>query len=167
MKKKTEIRFEIERDAYDRINKALEEYADFEIGGMLIGYQRDHNHFSISEATVADDIGQFRIASFIREPKKSIRVLVRRFKKQRHNYIGEWHSHPSFALYPSTNDMATMKGIIRDPDYGVNFALLIIAKLKRGEAQMAGFLFLQRIDGFAQATVTSKSDRMDSIDFVG
>jgi len=102
---------EIEQRAYDEIHRALEEFGDYEIGGMLIGYKRGENHFAVSEATIADDAQDFRIASFIREPLKSMKLLLKTYKIRRHNYIGEWHSHPRFNLYPSAYDVKTMKGI--------------------------------------------------------
>ncbi|MBW1613642.1 MAG: Mov34/MPN/PAD-1 family protein [Deltaproteobacteria bacterium] len=153
MKKKT-VTIEIEQEAYERINQALAKFWKYEIGGMLIGYQKGRNHFSISEATVADDVKHLSISGFIREPIKSMKLLLKAFKRKSHNYIGEWHSHPQFALYPSPADIKTMKGIISDPGYGVNFALLIITKLKNGRVNMAGFLFHKELSNFVEASIS-------------
>ena len=153
MKIKT-VTVEIEQSAYDEIQKALEEFGDYEIGGILIGYKKAENHFAISEATVADDSNGFNLASFIREPFKSMKALLKSFKMKKHNYIGEWHSHPNFNLYPSAYDVKTMKGILSDPGYGVNFALLIITKLTNGRPDIAGFLFHKKIPRFIQANIS-------------
>lgn len=152
------VTVEIEQRAYDEIHRALEEFGDYEIGGMLIGYKRGENHFAVSEATIADDAQDFGIASFIREPLKSMKLLLKTYKIRRHNYIGEWHSHPRFNLYPSAHDVKTMKGILADPGYGVRFALLIITKLEDGKPNMAGFLFHKKISNFVKASISQSRD---------
>jgi len=153
VRKKT-VTVEIEQGAYDEIHGALEEFGDYEIGGMLIGYKKGENHFAVSEATVADDAYSFGIASFIREPFKSMKLLLKTFRMRKHNYIGEWHSHPRFRLYPSDADVKTMKGILADPGYGVSFALLIITKLVNGKLNMEGFLFHKRLSNFIKASIS-------------
>ena len=163
MKIKT-VTVEIEQEAYDEIHHALEKFGDNEIGGILIGYKKADNHFAIAEATIADDTNSFNLASFIREPFKSMKVLFKSFRAKNHNYIGEWHSHPNFNLYPSAYDVKTMKGILSDPGYGVNFALLIITKLTNGRPNMAGFLFHKRIPRFVQADISGITNDKDRID---
>lgn len=102
------------------------------------------NQFLIHEATVADDVlGTF--VSFVRHPGKSLRKLRKFFKRhqfnyRKFNYLGEWHSHPSFALEPSIRDVNSMLEILRDTK-GVQFAILVIVKLALGKVQLKGFLF--------------------------
>lgn len=163
MAKKT-VTVELEQKAYDEIHKALERFEYNEIGGILIGYKKAENHFAISEATIADDVGNFSLAAFVREPFKSMKALLKSFKARRHNYIGEWHSHPRFSLYPSAHDIKTMKGIVADSDYGVNFAILIISKLENGKPDMAGFLFHKKMPNFIKATISGISDDRGIID---
>lgn len=157
MREKT-VTVEIEQKAYDEIRRGLEKFGDYEIGGMLIGYKKAENHFAVSEATVADDGNSFNFASFIREPFKSTKVLLKTFRRRKHNYIGEWHSHPKFNLFPSDYDVKTMKGILGDRGYGVSFALLIITKLADGKLNMAGFLFHKKLSGFVKASISYASD---------
>lgn len=163
MRKKT-VTIEIEQEAYNQMHQALKRFGNYEIGGMLIGYKIGDNHFSISRATVADDITNFNLASFIREPFKSMKILLKAFKRKKHNYIGEWHSHPQFRLYPSDADVKTMKGILSDPGYGVNFALLIISKLRNGKAEMEGFLFHKKLSNFVQASIFGGTTEKGKID---
>lgn len=155
--KYSQIKFNIEQPAYDRIRKALNNFGNYEIGGILLGYKKGRNHFAISDVTVANDINRFHIMSFIREPMKSLKILLKSFKKKRHNYIGEWHSHPRFRIYPSTGDITTMQGILNDPSYGVEFVLLIITKLNEGNVDMAGFLFHKKLKQFLRANVIYKN----------
>jgi proteasome lid subunit RPN8/RPN11 len=158
------VTVEIEQKAYDEIYLALERFGDNEIGGILIGYKKAENYFAISEATIADDADSFNLASFIREPFKSMKVLLKSFKMKRHNYIGEWHSHPRFSLYPSPHDVKTMSGILADTGYGVNFALLIITKLENGKPNMAGFLFHKKMSNFVKATISGIKNEKGRID---
>ena len=50
----------------------------------------------------------------------------------RFNYIGEWHSHHSFALTPSPRDRATMLEMITDSDLGARFLILLLVRLADG-----------------------------------
>ena len=47
----------------------------------------------------------------------------------RFNYIGEWHSHPSFEPVPSSADHKSMNAIIMDNKVGCNFVVLLVVKL--------------------------------------
>ncbi len=47
----------------------------------------------------------------------------------RFNYLGEWHSHPTFAPAPSSTDFDSMQSIVDNPDVGVNFLILLVFKL--------------------------------------
>lgn len=161
---KNKVNIEIEDQAFSQIHCALKEFGELEIGGILIGYKKGRNHFAISQATIADDIKRFKIASFIREPFKSVKILLNAFKQRQHNYIGEWHSHPNFSLCPSSTDVNTMKGIIHDPNYGVNFALLIITKLNNGAPNMAAFLFHKELPNFVQAQISKQKKNEAHID---
>jgi hypothetical protein len=47
----------------------------------------------------------------------------------RFNYLGEWHSHPTFEAVPSSTDVRTMQSLVSDPAVGVNFLVLLVARL--------------------------------------
>jgi hypothetical protein len=47
----------------------------------------------------------------------------------RFNYLGEWHSHPTFDAVPSPTDIRTMHSLVSDPAVGVNFLVLLVARL--------------------------------------
>jgi proteasome lid subunit RPN8/RPN11 len=73
---------------------------------------------------------------FIRNPtdhQAQLREFFARTSEdyRRFNYLGEWHSHPSFAAAPSITDIQTMQSIVSDPAVGVNFLALLIVKLSR------------------------------------
>ena len=48
----------------------------------------------------------------------------------RFNYLGEWHSHPSFSTTPSEKDVQSMLEIAGDPEVGANFVALVIVRLR-------------------------------------
>lgn len=71
---------------------------------------------------------------FVRDPANHNRQLQGFFDRvgrdfTRFNYLGEWHSHPTFAPAPSTVDVATMRSLVADSSVGVNFLVLLIVRL--------------------------------------
>ena len=143
------ITFEFSKGSQDKIIKSLEEYSPNEIGGILIGIKRNDNSFLITDVSISNELNQSHFASFIRGTQKAQQLLKKHFKNKTGFYIGEWHSHPSFSLYPSPKDISTMKGIIKDRNYHAKFALLTIVKLDTdGEFRSKGFLFHESLENF-------------------
>lgn len=104
-----------------------------EIGGVMVGEHVADDMFRIVDISVQRRGGT--VNHFIREPSHHKPFLADFFSKTGHdykrfNYIGEWHSHPSFEPMPSGPDFEVMYNIVEDPDVGANFAVLIIARLK-------------------------------------
>ena len=65
----------------------------------------------------------------------------RNFK--RFNYLGEWHSHPSFSVNPSQEDIHTMIDLVENGPIEINFAILLIVRLRywmRLEYSMTTFI---------------------------
>lgn len=125
----TELRVQIET--------ALRKAESNEIGGILMAEHVGENTFHIRSLTIQKRGGTF--ATFVRYVEAFLVPLRRFFRRtnhdyRRYNYIGEWHSHPSFAPVPSLTDHQTMRTIIEDPEVGANFIVLLIVKLN--ESQM-------------------------------
>lgn len=102
-----------------------------EIGGVLMGEHVGADCFRVCDVTVHAP-GTF--ASFIRALGTALRALEDFFSRtnrnyRKFNYLGEWHSHPSFRPEPSSSDDESMKEIVMDPKVGANFAALAIIKL--------------------------------------
>ncbi|MDE5446140.1 hypothetical protein GWG65_33045 [Bradyrhizobium sp. CSA207] len=116
-----------------------------EIGGVLVGEHVEGETFRIVEASVQRTGGS--AVHFVRDPKHSREFLDDFFVRtgndyRRFNYIGEWHSHPSFEPVPSTSDIKSMYDIVEDHDVGVNFVVLIVARLLlRSSLQLSATLF--------------------------
>ena len=116
----------------ERLIAALRKGGLREIGGVLMAEHIRDDLFRIADFTVQLHGGTF--AYFVRLVDgmlTSLRAFFRATGEDytRFNYIGEWHSHHSFALTPSSRDDQTMFDIVTDPDVGARFAVLLIVRL--------------------------------------
>jgi len=112
---------------------ALGQAGQREIGGILMGEHVGPDTFRVMEITMQRKRGTF--AAFIRIVEEILAPLLAFFDTNKHdytrfNYLGEWHSHHSFALVPSTRDHTTMYNIVMDSQLGAHFVLLLLVKLK-------------------------------------
>ena len=119
---------------HNLMKAALRKAGQREVGGILMGEKIGNNVFIVREITIHRH-GTF--ASFIRRIEDAIGGLRAFFKETgydyvRFNYIGEWHSHPSFEPYPSRKDDLSMLQIVKDETVGANFVALLITKLGPG-----------------------------------
>lgn len=94
------------------------------------------DHFIVRQLTVQ---GGGRFASFVRGTRSALRALSEYFRQSGHdytrfNYLGEWHSHPSFSVQPSHTDHRSMLDIVTNAKVGANFVVLLIFKLVDREA---------------------------------
>jgi Prokaryotic homologs of the JAB domain len=126
-----------------------------ETGGMLFAEHVGEDEFRVLEATVE---GTGTLASFVRLVGDGLARLDRFFRRTRHdyrrfNYIGEWHSHPSFVLQPSGRDDTTMIDIVTDPSTGALFAVAVIVKLEEGVLRAKAWAYFP--DGVRQDCETS------------
>jgi hypothetical protein len=116
----------------DDIREALLRVGLREIGGVLMGEHVGLDTFRVSHITIQKRGGTF--ATFVRIVNDILGPLQRFFSATKHeykrfNYMGEWHSHHSFALRPSEADHVTMEEIANDSELGARFVLLFLVKL--------------------------------------
>ena len=114
-----------------KVQDALLRSGKREVGGVMMAEHTSVNTFIVRDLTVHRR-GTF--ASFIRRIEEAWSTLTRFFESTKHdyehfNYIGEWHSHPSFEIFPSGRDHQSMREIISDSSVGANFVVLMIVKL--------------------------------------
>ena len=108
-----------------------------EVGGIIMAEHVAENSFRVQSLTLQRRGGSF--ASFLRAVESFLGPLRNFFRQTdynyaKFNYIGEWHSHPSFVPAPSNTDHQTMLSIISDPQVGAFFVVLLIVKLsEKGE----------------------------------
>jgi integrative and conjugative element protein (TIGR02256 family) len=116
-----------------------------EIGGVLLGELVKPGTFKIAEITIQRSGGTF--CHFTRDPKLHEKAIEAFFERtghnyERFNYLGEWHSHPSFSTRPSASDVRSMFRIVSEPDVGANFAALVILRLaSRTELEISAYAF--------------------------
>jgi integrative and conjugative element protein (TIGR02256 family) len=127
-----------------RLRRELRSAGNREIGGLLMGEDLGNGDFKVVEISVQRSGGTE--ACFIRKPKDHQTELDTFFARtgndySRFNYLGEWHSHPSFTSNPSMPDLATMLAIVNDPAAGSNFLVLLIARLAGKQVEATATLF--------------------------
>jgi [CysO sulfur-carrier protein]-S-L-cysteine hydrolase len=116
-----------------RFRAALGKAGRREIGGMLMAEQLAPGHFRIVDFSLDAFSGSH--TRFRRDPETHRKTLDEFFERtgrdfQRFNYLGEWHSHPSFAVQPSLEDMETMTDIVGGRNPAIIFAVLLIVRLR-------------------------------------
>lgn len=119
-------------EQHELLLAALRKAGRREVGGILMGEHVGPNLFIVREMTVHR---RGAVATFVRRIEDAMGRLRAFFQQTEHdytrfNYLGEWHSHPSFTPYPSRTDDLSMLQIVQDEEVGANFAVLLIAKLE-------------------------------------
>lgn len=131
-------------DQVRRLRGALARAGTWESGGQLFGEQLAPSRFRVTDLTVQRRLGAF--ATFIVDLVEAGQAAVEFFRRtghaySRHNYIGEWHSHPSFDVAPSAKDSRTMRELVAADDFRGSFAVLMIARLDGPELRTGAWLF--------------------------
>lgn len=120
-----------------RLQRELRRAGRREIGGLLMGEHIADELFRVVEISVQKAGGTD--ACFIRRPDDHRAQLQKFFAAtgndySRFNYLGEWHSHPSFEPLPSGTDLRAMQSLVEDSEVGVNFLVLVVCKRGAGGA---------------------------------
>lgn len=124
------LRVTVPPDVQAVLRSALARAKSRECGGILMGEHVGHNHFVVRSVTVQATGG---FAWFVRGVSSAVNA-VRKFLAsngndyRRFNYLGEWHSHPSFSVMPSATDNETMREMARTTA-GATFLVLLIFRL--------------------------------------
>lgn len=116
-----------------RLRTALRKGGRREIGGMLFAEQLKPGEFCIVDFSLDAYSGSH--TAFRRDPQTHVKMLEEFLQRtgrdfQRFNYLGEWHSHPSFSVLPSSEDADTMIDIVENPRSEITFAVLLIVRLR-------------------------------------
>ena len=126
----------LQRDQVEELHRELEIAGRREIGGILMGEQLAPSHFCVTEMTFQRRGGMF--ARFVRNARLALVALQQFFTRtghryKRYNYLGEWHSHPSFEPRPSDTDNVSMIDVACHQNTGANFVLLLITRLAEND----------------------------------
>jgi len=138
------VKVRLRPDQIRKLTTALRKAGSREIGGQIFGQRLGPLDFRAIELTVQARRGT--VMRFVVDLIQSARDALRFFDQTGHryrefNYLGEWHSHPSFQVQPSSVDLQTMRELVMDPEFRGSFALLIISKLEEGRLRLGGWLF--------------------------
>lgn len=102
-----------------------------EIGGVLAAEQVGDGCFLVVDLSVQRNGTS---SHFERDPVQH-REFIRRFhermghRPEHFNYLGEWHSHPSFPATPSDVDLRQMQDLAEDEEQQSTFLVLMVVKL--------------------------------------
>lgn len=125
------MRVEIAPDVRTTLRRALRAAGRREIGGVLMGEQIEPGHFRVVDLSIDNETGSR--AHFVRSPESHADALDAFFQRtgneyHRFNYLGEWHSHPRFAVTPSVQDAGSMIELVHG-ERGIEFAVLLVVRL--------------------------------------
>ena len=95
------MQIELGHDIRSRLRKALRQAGCREIGGMIFAEQLAPAHFRVMDFSLDAHSGSHTM--FNRDPDVHRQALDDFFRRTgqdftRFNYLGEWHSHPSFSV---------------------------------------------------------------------
>lgn len=126
------MQLKLPTDVLRRMRRHLLKSGSREIGGILMGEEIGDQEFQIVDFSV--DTSSGTRAQFVRDADHHDEALSAFFERTggeygRFNYLGEWHSHPSFSVHPSLQDMHVMQDLV-DGSGDVDFAVLFISRLR-------------------------------------
>ncbi len=126
------MQIELGNDIRFRLRKALRQAGRREIGGMIFAEELSPGNFLVMDFSL--DARSGSSSTFSRDPDFHRQALNDFFRRTGHdfkrfNYLGEWHSHPSFSAHPSHEDIATMTELVETSD-NISFAVLMIVRLR-------------------------------------
>ena len=138
------MRIRLPPDQAAKLDAALTTAGTREIGGQMFGEQLEPSDFRVTELTIQERRGSF--ARFIVDLLQAARDALKFFERTEHrytrfNYIGEWHSHPSFEVRPSATDADSMRLIVQDRGFRGHFAILMIARKDPSQLTCGAWLF--------------------------
>ena len=115
-----------------------------EIGGVLAAEQVGEGQFLVVDLSVQRNGTH---SHFERDPVQHAE-FIRRFhermghRPKRFNYLGEWHSHPTYPATPSDVDFRQMQDLVEDTEQKSTFLVLMVVKLGfQGEVRGSAYGF--------------------------
>lgn len=142
------MRLLLELEQLASLERELKNARSRETGGLLFGEHVAGDLFRVVSISTQQPGTSSR---FVRDPQHHAEALNAFFEKtgndyEHFNYLGEWHSHPSFHPTPSSTDHQTMIEILNDPEVGVNFLVLLIVRRSWTALQMSATVYSPNCD---------------------
>lgn len=137
------IEIVLNKRCVNKLRRELRRAGSNEIGGILAGQNIGDGRFLVLDLSVQRD-GSF--SHFRRSSPKHHRFMRQFFDHtghdyQRFNYLGEWHSHPSFPALPSKTDFSQMQKLIEERDQNAQFLVLLVVKMPKSIIEASAYAF--------------------------
>lgn len=130
-----------------KIYNQVIKYSPNETKGALFAKKISNELFEIDDIYIEKNVGSFAFVTLINNKK------YQKFQKTyheknnndyvRHNYIGDWHSHPSFELNPSSFDIKEVKEDLKASN--AKFLIQIIVKAENENLIGNAFYFNRKV----------------------
>lgn len=118
-----------------------------ETKGALFACKISDEIFEVDDVYIEKKIGSFAFVELVNNEKYQVYQKCYHEKNGydyvNHNYIGDWHSHPSFELYPSSFDMAEVKKDLKKSN--AKFLVQIIVKISNEKLTGNAFYYDRRV----------------------
>jgi proteasome lid subunit RPN8/RPN11 len=133
----------IRNDIYEYVNK----YSPNETKGALFAEKLDDETYKVEAVYFEKKVGTFAFVTLFNNEryKKFCANYFNKYKNQYeiHNYIGDWHSHPSFSCVPSLYDK---NEVIKDlKNSNANFLIQLIVKIEKNCLVGNAFLYNNQV----------------------
>lgn len=139
------LSLKVPRSQLAKLQSHLKQGGKREIGGWLIAEQTAPGRFELVGLTVDLEAGTRNRFDSLPEPhsRQMDRMLLENSDRAgRVDYLGEWHSHPTFPPIPSEIDVASMTDMVENS--GPSFAALVIVRLMGNASIQATITTFQR-----------------------
>ncbi len=110
-----------------------------EIGGFLIGYYSlDLKTLYITDFLLPKN---YKNNSYLfeRSAEGIISIFNKIFKKKKHYYVGEWHTHPNGSTMYSNTDLNAMIKIAKDDNVVIENPILLILSINEKDSYEFSF----------------------------
>lgn len=135
----------VPRSQLAKLQLHLKKGGSREIGGWLVAEQKAPGKFELVGLTVDLEVGtRDRFDSLPESHSQQMDqiLLENSARAGRIDYLGEWHSHPTFSPIPSEIDVASMTDMVENS--GPSFAALVIVRLMTNASIHATITTFQR-----------------------
>jgi hypothetical protein len=130
-------RLVVQPKAWRALTRLCDRAADYETGGILVGYYSDDLMTAIvTEATPPPKDSAAGHTWFHRGVAGLQRLLAVRWARlDRRYYLGEWHYHPAMHVEPSHSDISQMVQISQAKHYNCPEPIMLITGRNNGGEQ--------------------------------
>jgi integrative and conjugative element protein (TIGR02256 family) len=127
-----------------------------ETGGILLGHDRSNVATTAVHVTTAGDPGpnaDRRGDRFLRDLRHARTLADDAYASDRSVWIGEWHTHPSGSLAPSTIDLETYERLLRNPELNFQWiaSLIVVPCYVHGWTEPTIAAWIATFDGTYRA----------------